>query len=165
MALLPTLAAVLPEAEVHSRDLLAAHHALWVRCHTEDVPLELLDVVAVVTDDTSKGCLSELSQLRWREDSWILIPKSAGGCNHSMCKEGRWQKSSSTSAWQHPKELLFLLSGGCEHKVQICEPRNPCELQSATTHTHSPVQGNPKALAQGANCESQGSSYRYSLKF
>jgi len=89
MALLPTLAAVLPEAEVHSRDLLAAHHALWVRCHTEDVPLELLDVVAVVTDDTSKGCLSELSQLRWREDSWILIPKSAGGCNHSMCKEGK----------------------------------------------------------------------------
>jgi len=80
-------------------------------------------------------------------------------------RRGRWQKSSSTSAWQHPKELLFLLSGGCEHKVQFCEPRNPCELQSATTHTHSPVQGNPKALAQGANCESQGSSYRYSLKF
>lgn len=73
---LAVLAAVLPEAEVHSRDLLAAHHALWVRCHTENVPLELLDVVAVVTDDTSKGCLSELSQLRWREDSWILIPKS-----------------------------------------------------------------------------------------
>jgi len=83
----PTLTAVLPQAEVHRRNLFAADHALWVRCHSEDISLELLDVVTVVTDDTSKGRLSDLSQLRRREDSRILIPKSAVGCNHSMTQE------------------------------------------------------------------------------
>lgn len=74
-----TLAAVLPQAEIHRGNLLAADHALRVRGHLENISLELLDVVAVVTDDTSKGCLSDLSQLRRREDSGILIPKPAAG--------------------------------------------------------------------------------------
>lgn len=82
-----TLTTVLPQSEVHRGNLFTADHALWVRCHPEDISLELLDVVTVVTDDTSKGCLSDLSQLRRREDSGILIPKSAVGCNHSVTQE------------------------------------------------------------------------------
>lgn len=82
-----TLTAVLPQAEVHCGNLFAANHALRVRRHPEYISLELLDVVTVVTDDTSKGCLSDLSQLRRCEDSRILIPKSAVGCNHSMTQE------------------------------------------------------------------------------
>lgn len=74
-----TLATVLPQAEIHRRNLFAADHALWVRGHLEDISLELLDVVAVVTDDTSKGCLFDLSQLRRCEDSGILVPKPAVG--------------------------------------------------------------------------------------
>lgn len=72
---LAVFAAVLPEAQVHRGNLLAASHALGVRRHPEDVSLQLLDAVAVVTDDTSEGRLPDLSQLRRREDSRILIPK------------------------------------------------------------------------------------------
>lgn len=86
-ASLLTLTTVLPQAEVHRGNLVTGDHALWVRCHPEDISLELLDVVTVVTDDTSKGCLSDLSQLRRREDSRILIPESAAGCNHSMTQK------------------------------------------------------------------------------
>lgn len=83
----PTFAAVLPEAQVHRGNLLAASHALGVRRHPEDVSLQLLDAVAVVTDDTSEGRLPDLSQLRRREDSRILIPKPAVGGNHSVTQE------------------------------------------------------------------------------
>lgn len=87
ISLLPTFAAVLPEAQVHRGDLLAADHALGVRCHPENVPLQLLNVVAVVTDDTSEGRLPDLSQLCWCEDSRILIPKPAVGGNRSVSQE------------------------------------------------------------------------------
>lgn len=81
-------------------------------------------MVAVVTDDTSKGCLSDLSQLRWREDSRILIPEPAVGCNHSMTQNRRtgWgvrlgeEEEFPYTYWQHhtpQKELLVTENPNC----------------------------------------------------
>lgn len=137
-----TLTTVLPQAEVHGGNLLAAHHALWVRCHPEDVPLELLDVVTVVTDDSSEGRLSDLSQLGRREDSGVLIPKSAVGCNHSGTQEMKKVGSEASSpafVWQHlhPSEGAFILeSGGCGHSLPFSEPLNLGGLLAGAAGSH-----------------------------
>ena len=72
------MAAVCPHLEVDPLELVAvtAEVALRVTGHREHVRRYLTDVVRIITDDPGQSGLTNLGELRWREDSWILIPES-----------------------------------------------------------------------------------------
>lgn len=73
--IVPTLAAVLPHAQVDLRDVVAAPVAVGQLGHLEDVLLDSRDVVSVVTQHLRQRGLLQLGQLGRSEHAWVLIPE------------------------------------------------------------------------------------------
>lgn len=69
-----TFTAVLPHPEIHFRNFSTASVTMWELSHSKNITLYSGYVVPIVTENSCKGGLFDLSQLRWSKHTWVLIP-------------------------------------------------------------------------------------------
>lgn len=69
-----TFTAILPHPEVHFRNIFTATISMWEFSHLKDVMLYPGYVVTIVTQNSGKRCLLDLSELSRSEHTWVLIP-------------------------------------------------------------------------------------------
>lgn len=69
-----TFTAILPHPEVQFRNFFTATISMWEFSHLKDIMLYPGYVVTIVTQNSGKRCLLDLSELSRREHTWVLIP-------------------------------------------------------------------------------------------
>lgn len=65
-----------PHPQVNGWDITAMSEVNWVVILKEEIFWDLLDVIGIVTDNSSQGNLLDLSQLTRFKGAWVFIPKS-----------------------------------------------------------------------------------------